>query len=478
MPITRRLRISAPDDPALTQGLAAIRRKLHLDDAFPPAVEAEARDAAASVKLPDLDRTDIPLVTIDPPGSMDLDQAMYIERNGDGWRVYYAIADVASFVKPGGAIDVEANRRGETLYGIGRTIPLHPTVLSEGATSLLPGQLRPALLWAIDLDATGEGTRVTVQRARVKSRQRCDYDSVQAAINAGTADPMWALLKEVGTLRRQRAQKLGAINLPLPEQEATQVDGHWTLAYRARHPVEDWNEQISLLTGMAAASIMLKGQVGILRTLPQPDPEAIAHLRQTAANLKLAWPPERAYPAFIDALDPANPAQVAMLVACTRVLRGAGYTSFHGAPPVQPMQSALAAEYTHATAPLRRLVDRYSGEVCVALCAGQTPPDWALEKLDTLPDTMRMADHTAGEFEHATIDLLEAVVLAPRVGDSFPAIVTNLEDGDARTGTVMIHDPAIEARVHADLDLPLGQQVSVKLLEADPATRRMRFELE
>jgi exoribonuclease R len=478
MPITRRLRISAPTDPVLEQGLIDIRKKMHLPDAFPPEVEAAALDAAANVKLPDLDRTDIPLVTIDPPGSMDLDQAMYIERNGGGWRVYYAIADVTSFVAPGGALDIEANRRGETLYGIGHTIPLHPTVLSEGAASLLPDQLRPALLWTIDLDVNGASTGAKVERARVKSREQCDYDSVQAEIDAGKADPMWALLKEVGTLRKQRAQRLGAISLPLPEQEARQVDGQWTLAYRARHPVEDWNEQISLLTGMAAASIMLKGGVGILRTLPQPDPEAIAHLRQTAANLKLPWPPERAYPAFIDTLDPGDPAQVAMLVACTRVLRGAGYTSFHGAPPVQPMQSALAAEYTHATAPLRRLVDRYSGEICVALGTGRTPPDWALAKLDALPDTMRVADRTAGEFEHATIDLLEAVVLAPRVGDSFPAIVTNLEDGDARTGTVMIHDPAIETRVHAGRDLPLGQQVSVKLLEADPITRRIRFELE
>ncbi|HKT41320.1 MAG TPA: RNB domain-containing ribonuclease [Rhodanobacteraceae bacterium] len=478
MPITRRLRINAPTDPVLVQGLAAIRAKMHLPDAFPSEVEAAARDAAASVTLPGLDRTDIPLVTIDPPGSMDLDQAMYIERNGGGWRVYYAIADVASFVAPGGAIDLEANRRGETLYGIGHTIPLHPTVLSEGAASLLPEQLRPALLWTIDLDAGGASTDAKVERARVKSRRQCDYDSVQASIDAGTADPMWGLLKQVGELRRQRAQKLGAVTLPLPEQEATQVDGRWTLAYRARHPVEDWNEQISLLTGMAAAGIMLKGKIGILRTLPRPDPEAIAHLRETAANLKLAWPPDHAYPAFIDALDPADPAQVAMLVACTRVLRGAGYTSFRGTAPAQPMQSALAAEYTHATAPLRRLVDRYAGEICVALCAGQAPPDWALTELDALPDTMRMADRTAGDFEHATIDLLEAVVLAPRVGDSFPAIVTNLEDGDARTGTVMIHDPAIETRVHAGSDLPLGQQVSVKLLEADPATRRIHFELE
>lgn len=478
MPITRRLRINAPTNPALVNGLASIRQTMHLPDAFPPEVETAAREAAAGVKLPDLDRTDIPLVTIDPLGSMDLDQAMYLERNGDGYRVWYAIADVASFVAPGGAIDVEANRRGETLYGIGHTIPLHPTLLSEGAASLLPGQLRPALLWAIELDANGASKNARVERARVKSRRQCDYGGVQADIDAGRADPMWALLKEVGELRKRRANKLGAITLPLPEQEATQVDGHWTLDYRARHPVEDWNEQISLLTGMAAADIMVKGKVGILRTLPQPDPESISHLRQTAATLKLPWPADRAYPQFIDALDPSDPAQVAMLVACTRVLRGAGYASFHGAPPAQSMQSALAAEYTHATAPLRRLVDRYAGETCLALCAGRPVPDWVLGKLDALPDSMRRADRTAGQFEHATVDLLEAVVLSTRIGESFPGIVTNLEDGDARTGIVMIHDPAIETRIRADRDLPLGQGVELKLVEADPATRRIRFELE
>ena len=477
MPITRRLRINAPTDPVQVQGLADIRRAMRLPDAFPPEVEAEARDAAARVKLPDLDRTDIPLVTIDPPGSMDLDQAMWLERAGDGYRVYYAIADVASFVAPGGAIDTEANRRGETLYGIGRTIPLHPTVLSEGAASLLPGQLRPALLWTIELDAAGASTHADVQRARVKSRRQCGYESVQADIDAGRADPMWALLREVGELRRQRAQRLGAISLPLPEQEATRIDGHWTLAYRARHPVEDWNEQISLLTGMAAADIMVSGRIGILRTLPEPDAAAIARLRETAASLKLAWPPGRAYPAFIDALDPSDPGQVAMLVACTRVLRGAGYTSFHGAPPPQPMQSALAAEYAHTTAPLRRLVDRYAGEACVALCAGKPVPEWVLEKLDTLPDTMRNADHAAGQFEHATMDLLEAVVLSARVGDAFPAIVVNLEDGDARIGTVMIQEPAIETRIDAGRDLPLGGRVTAKLVDADPALRRTRFEL-
>ena len=478
MPITRRLSITAPTNPALVNGLAAIRQALHLPDAFPPEVEAEARAAAANVQLPVLDRTDIPLVTIDPPGSMDLDQAMWLERAGDGYRVYYAIADVASFVTPGGAIDTEANRRGETLYGIGRTIPLHPTALSEGAASLLPGQLRPALLWTIELDASGDIATARVERARVQSRQQFDYPSVQAAIDAGSAAPMWALLREVGELRCQRANHLGAISLPLPEQEATFVAGRWTLAYRARHPVENWNEQISLLTGMAAAGIMVKGKIGILRTLPEPDPQAIAHLRQTAATLHIEWPATRAYPTFIDALDPGDPAQVAMLVACTRVLRGAGYTAFHGAAPTQPLQSALAAEYTHTTAPLRRLVDRYAGEVCVALCAGQPVPEWVFAKLDGLPATMRAADHAAGQFERAAIDLLEAVVLSGRVGESFPGIVTSLVDGNPRVGSVMIHDPAIETRLHAARALPLGGHIDLKLVAADPARRNVEFAIE
>lgn len=478
MPITRRLKITAPTNPVLVQGLADIRRSQHLPDAFPADVEAAAKEAAANPRLPNLDRTDVPLVTIDPAGSMDLDQALHIERAGDGYRDYYAIADVAAFVTPGGAIDVEAHRRGETLYGIGHTIPLHPTALSEGAASLLPGELRPALLWTLDLDASGDCTHADVRRARVRSRKQCDYDSVQVAIDAGAADPVWALVKAVGELRRRRADQLGAISLPLPEQEATFIDGHWTLAYRARHPVEDWNEQLSLLTGMAAASIMARGKVGILRTLPTPDPEAIAHLRTTAANLKLAWPADRAYPAFIDTLDPSDPAQVAMLVACTRVLRGAGYTAFDGTLPAHPEQSALAAEYTHATAPLRRLVDRYSGEMCIALCAGEPVPEWARAHLASLPATMQASGRAAGQFERATIDLLEAVVLTDRIGDTFDAIVTNLEDGDARVGTVMIDDPAIETRVHAQRDLPLGQRVAVKLTDADPTRRRVSFQLD
>src|SRR3546814_14739563 len=101
---------------------------------------------------------------------MDLDQAMFVERVGDGYRVHYAIADSGAFVSPGDPIALEANRRGEPLYGADGKIPLHPKALSAAMASLLPGELRPAMLWTIDRDAPGEGSAGAVCRARGNRR--------------------------------------------------------------------------------------------------------------------------------------------------------------------------------------------------------------------------------------------------------------------------------------------------------------------
>ena len=123
---------------SLREGIARIQSELKVSPEFPAEVERAAAAAAAAPRLPELDRTAIPFVTIDPPGSMDLDQALFLERDGSGYVLHYAIADVAAFGAPGDPVDVEAHRRGETLYGADSKVPLHPRVLSEGAASLLP----------------------------------------------------------------------------------------------------------------------------------------------------------------------------------------------------------------------------------------------------------------------------------------------------------------------------------------------------
>ena len=477
--MTRRIvRVHHADGQTLRRGIEAIQTELGLTPLFPPAVEESARRAAASPRLPELDRTDIPFVTIDPPGARDLDQAVHLERDGDGYLVRYAIADVAAFVDPGGPVDQEANRRGETFYGADSKVPLHPTVLSEAAASLLPDQVRPALLWTIRVDGAGEGTHAVVERALVRSRAQLDYEHVQAALDAGRVDGMFTLLREVGELRKRREAARGGVSLPLPEQEID-VDGErWALAFRRMAPVEEWNAQISLLTGMAAADMMIDARVGLLRTLPPPDPRDVQRLHRTADALGIVWPVEQPYPEFIRSLEPSRPHHAAMVAACTRLLRGSGYVGFHGAVPAQPEHSALASEYAHVTAPIRRLVDRYALEICVSLCAGTEVPGWVLERLEGLPATMQASGQRAGQYEHAVHSLVEAAVLHPHLGESYDGVVVAVKEGDPTHGDVVIQEPAIDAPVTATAPLPLGRHVKVRLAEADPATRTVRFVLE
>lgn len=475
----RSVRLEATGADGFTDGVRAIEAEMGLADEFPAAVLAAAESAAARPRLPDLDRTDLPLVTIDPAGSKDLDQALHIERRGRGFRVFYAIADVAAFVSAGDPVDEEAQTRGETLYAPDHRILLYPAVLSEGAASLLPDQLRPALLWTIDLDRTGDATKVNVARARVRSRRQFDYETVQRSIDDGTADEVFTLLAEVGKLRLRREAERGGVSLPLPEQEVVVTEDGWSLRFRNVLPVEQWNAQISLLTGMSCAEIMLYGEIGIVRTLPAPPNWAIARLRRTARALHLEWRAELDYPGFVRSLDPNRPADAAMLNACTTLLRGAGYVAFDGGVPEHIEHAALASEYAHATAPLRRLVDRYSGEIAVALCDDQQPPEWVRSRLHDVPKEMERADQRAHQFDGAVLSLIEAGLLANRVGDDFSGVVTELDEHNPAKGLVMVHDPAVEASLVSPEGraLPLGRQVSVRLVAADPATRTVRFEL-
>ena len=247
---------------------------------------AAAEAAARQPRLPELDRTDLELFTIDPPGSKDLDQALHVAAAGSGFVVSYAIADVAAFVSAGDPVDVEARRRGLTLYAPDVRTPLHPPVLSEGAASLLPDQVRPALLWTL-------GSTHGVSCSRRRPVPRAGPQPGPADVRAGPERDRRrqppggppALLVEVGRRREELERERGGVSLQIPAQEI-EVDaaGRYTLTYRATLAVEGYNAQISLLTGMAAAGLMLARQIGVVRTLPAADPGALRRLRRTAAG--------------------------------------------------------------------------------------------------------------------------------------------------------------------------------------------------
>ena len=460
----------------LAEAIAELRTRLEIPADFPPEVTAAAEAAARNPRLPEVDRTDLELLTIDPPGSKDLDQALHIARAGSGFVVSYAIADVAAYVVAGDPVDVEARQRGLTLYAPDLRTPLHPPALSEGAASLLPDQVRPALLWTLRLDAQGELVDVDLDRALVRSRAQLTYEQAQDEIDGGGARQVLALLVEVGQRREELERERGGVSLQIPAQEI-EVDaaGQYTLTYRATLPVEGYNAQISLLTGMAAAGLMLAGKIGVVRTLPAAEPGALRRLRRTAQALRISWPSSQDYPEFVRSLDPSVPAHAAMLNACTELFRGAGYTAFDGELPANTRHAALATDYAHVTAPLRRLVDRFAGEVCLALAAQQDVPDWARSALADLPALMASAESRSKKYERAVIDLVEVSLLHDRVGSEFVGTVVDVES-DGKRGVVMIADPAVQARVRGT-DLPLGTEVRLRLESADWSTGRVEFVL-
>ncbi|VTX85225.1 Ribonuclease R [Actinomyces naeslundii] len=539
----------------VAQTLDALRAHYEVPTAFPPEALAEAEAAAGAwaqdgpARLLDdgaRDARDLELVTIDPPGSMDLDQAVLLERlpaqadhadqadtaageAGDApepsatYRVHYAIASLATFVTPDGALDAELRRRGETIYAPDAATPLHPEVLSHGAASLLQDAERPACLWTIDLDERGEVVSARVERALVRSRARLSYAQVQAAIDGQGALPQEApadlpeLLAEIGRLRLEREAARGGISMTTPEQvvevteaaEATEVPGAvsptadldpaesaerpgpagYRLAYRVPVPAEQYNAQISLLTGMCAARIMIECGVGILRTLPPARPEDYARLRRVAAALGIDWPAAQSYPELVRGLDHAIPAHAAFMEQAMSLFRGSGYLAFgvggvgvpaddEAADSEEAVHSAIAARYAHVTAPLRRLVDRYGEEVCIAACAQVPVPEWVLQALPDLPGVMEQTGKRARAIGRGALTALEALVLRGHEGEIFDGVITSERDG---RGELVLAEPAVVTEIRAgkkasDSGLPVGERVRVRLLSADP-TSGIRFQL-
>lgn len=467
--------VYALTDAAVVDGLRAIRTELRVPDVFPAEVERAAAAAAART-FPTgsdrADRRDIPFVTIDPAGSTDLDQAYHATRTADGYQVHYAIADVAAFVDLDGPIAAEALARGVTLYAPDGRAPLYPTVLSEGAASLLPDGDRPALVWTIDIDADGTLRAARVERALVRSREQLSYDEAQRRLDERRADPSLGLLREIGRARLAQEVQRGAVSLALAEQQLERVDGGYALRFRAMLPVEQWNAQISLLTGMAAAQLMQQHGVGLLRTLPPPTEDTVATLRRAAKVLHVDWPASMPYAARIRSLDPAVHREAALMHQAARLFRGAGYVAFDGEAPKDALHSAIGAPYAHVTAPLRRVGDRYANEVVVAACAGRPVPGAVRDALAALPSVLGKAQQRQGALDRAALDLGETLTLRDRVGTVFNASVVNL---DPRRAVIEIEDPAVVTEI-APKGVRLGQTLRVRLVSVDEARRALHFE--
>lgn len=495
-----------------------VRAALGVREHFPPDVVEAAAQAASRIPLGDaefssrLDCRHVPFVTIDPEGSKDLDQAFYADRSDTGFRVLYAIADLNVFVDRGSLIEEEAWRRGQTIYGPDFPTLLYPPSLSAGAASLLPDVERPCVLFTFDLDESGVETLRSVDRAVIRNHRQLAYDEVSEHLRAERQHPgsgqlaghPWSpslvLLEQIGKLRLKLAEQRGAVSLPISAQHvrrwAPAVEGY-ELSFRDPEDVEGWNAEISLMTGMASARLMLAHNIGLLRVLDPPRPEKLHALRLTAHALDIPWPEGMSYAEFIRSLDPTRPLHAAVIFHAASVMGGARYVALTPDNGERARHAAIAAHYSHVTAPLRRLADRYVLDLLVELSAGREPQDGITHVFEALSTVMESSDRVARSLEIEVLDRAEALFLKKRIGDIVSALVVRLR---ADSVTVQITDPPVRARIplqrfapnltahptphlvddgsaiqHGNGKLALGQSIRVRLDAANPATGEIVF---
>ena len=450
---------------ALAQGLANIRTEFQIPAGFPPAVLQAAEQAARRVPNAHADRTAVPFVTLDPASSTDLDQAFYIETSGHDLLLSYAIADVAWFVDDGGIIDVEAWQRGETLYLPDGKASLYPPQLSEKAASLLPDGPRPAIILTVRVDPNGLVRLDGAERALIRSRAKLAYDRVlPSELPQG--------FEELARRMQAAEASRGAARVDPPEQEIVALaGGGFALTFRPRVEAEANNASLSLAANLAVADALQAHGTGLFRVMAEPDDRSIKRLRLGAQALGVKWPAQMTLKDFELTLQPNDPQHAALMLAIRRAGPGASYAPYRSGET--PWHSAMAATYCHATAPLRRLADRYVLRAILDIANGRAVAAVVTEAFEKLPKVMARADALAGKVERAAVDLAETVLLDGREGDVFKALVTETEERGAK---VQFCDQPVIVRLSASGLVP-GQVVDLRLAGIDPVKRKLSFEL-
>ncbi len=450
---------------SMADGLDRIRTDNGVREAFPDVVLAAAQAAAAKpLGWQHVDRTDRRFVTLDPASSIDLDQAFAIELAGDEVILHYAIADVGWFVQPGDVLDIEAFERVVTVYLPDRRATLYPPLLSEGAASLLPDVDRPAVVFTVRVAADGATTLDGVERAIVRNRAKLAYDAVSAA---DLPDGFAELHRRIQLAEDAR----GAPRVEFPEQEIDRLDdGQFVLRFRPRLDAEEQNAALSLATNLAVADALYDAGTGLFRVMPDVADRRLRGLRHTARLFGLEWPKDMSLAAFERALPRADPRTSAFLIAVRRAAGGASYAPYD--PDERPWHAAIAATYAQATAPLRRLQDRYVIEATLAVANGRPVPEQILDGFERLPRAMSEGDQRANRVERQALELAESVVLAGREGEIFDAVV--VDEGEWGV-EIQIDDPAVLVRMSARKVDP-GDDLRVRLVSADPERRHIEFE--
>ncbi|HVG82549.1 MAG TPA: ribonuclease R [Methylomirabilota bacterium] len=496
-------RIGHRDDPRAASLIAIYNHDIPIE--FPAAAIAQA-EAARPVPLGDrTDLRDIPLVTIDGADARDFDDAVWAEpdpdpQNAGGWHLLVAIADVAHYVRPGDALDLEARRRGNSVYFPDRVVPMLPENLSNNLCSLRPNEDRACMAVHLWIDREGRKRRHRFVRGLMRSVARLTYEQVQAARD-GAADevtgsllapvitPLYGAYEALAEARRRR----GTLELDLPERRVIMgSDGRIErIEARARFDSHRLIEEFMILANVAAAETLEdRRQPAMYRVHDAPDPAKIEALREFLQTIELSLAKGQVIrpKMFTRLLEQAARTPYAEMVN-ELVLRSQAQAVY--SPDNLGHFGLALARYAHFTSPIRRYSDLlvHRGLITgLKLGEGGLPPE-AEEEFEEIGAQISTTERRAAAAERDALDRYTAAYLADRVGQVLPGrisgvtrfglFVTLVDSGadglvpiSTLGGDFWDHDESRHALVgrRSGERYQLGERVMVRLVEAEVAT--------
>jgi ribonuclease R len=473
-----------------------------IPDEFPEESVAEA-EAAKPVTLENrADLRQIPLVTIDGADARDFDDAVFAEKDGEGWHLIVAIADVAHYVKPGSMLDKIAFERGNSTYFPDRVVPMLPEALSNELCSLKPHVDRACLAAHLWIDKAGELTKWKFARGVMKSHARLTYEQAQAAKDGLPDETTRPLMDNVITplygaflcLLHARGKR-GTLELDLPERKV-EIEGGKVKSIKIRERLDSHRliEEFMITANVAAAAELEgKGKTCLYRIHDRPTEMKLEGLRDFLDTLGISLVPgKQLHPRFLTQILENAAGTPHAQVVNEMMLRSQSQAVYS---PENIGHFGLAlAKYAHFTSPIRRYADLivHRGLIRVCKLGGDGLTEREIEGLEDIAGHISTTERRSAAAERDAVDRFITLFMADRVGSTFPARISGVArfglfarldetgaDGiipmNALPDDYYIHDEKRQALVgrRTKKVYQLAQPVLVRLTQADRLTGSM-----
>lgn len=438
--------------------ILAILRGHELATDFPTAVDAAA-EAVQQRGVTDEDLRDredlrqLVVFTIDPADAKDHDDALSIEEIDGGWRVGVHIADVSHYVEEGGVIDVEAERRGTSIYLVDRVVPMLPHALSTGICSLVPDQDRLTLSLFVDLSRDGRVRSSRLVRGVIRSRHRLSYEEAQAVLDdegavAPAVDAALRALRDAASVLRELRAGRGSLDFDLPEARVVlsttgqPTDIQRVIRLDAHRLVEDFMLLANQVVARRAQDASLPF---VYRVHEPPDATRMEQLREFVATFghrlggKRSKPSPKDLQRVLTAAE-GRPESALVSTVVLRSMKQARYSEQnHG-------HYGLATRtYTHFTSPIRRYPDLIVHRVAAGVFIDGRTPWLGEERLMELARTASERERVAVAAERDSKDLKKVEFMEQHVGGEFDGTISGVT---AFGFFVLLDDFFVDGLVH------------------------------